>query len=343
MLQFWDGFDLDYLVQHAVRKYAIATGGGAAAAGRIFGNSVINGGGAMVRRTQSFGVQSELVIGIGIFVPGNFTASTNGLYFLRGTTEQCSVRFVNTAGSFNLSISRAGTQIAVTSGNYAYNQWHYFEAKITFHTSAGAIEIRHDEVVAVTASSLNTAGSGSNGADVFELNTTSAAASVRFDDFYLLDTTGGGPDNTYLGDVTIEDQLPDADGALIEWTLGSAGSHFQKVDDPANAVPNDSTDVVFSDTNGQREIFGFPSLVQTQGQIYGVMVNNQVAMNAAGSRVLKHKHRHTDATLSDGGNFTVNSTTYGGFYKMWLLNPATGLAWTNADVDGGQFGVEVVS
>jgi len=241
-----------------------------------------------------------------------------------------------------MAVNRAGTQLGVTTNNFAYGIWHYFEWKITPHISSGAFEIRHDEVSVLTGTGLNTANVGTNGADVFEHNFAAAASTVRLDDFVLLDTLGPAPTNNYLGDVTIEAQLPDADGTPLEWSVGS-GTHFSKLDDPASGAPVDSTDVIFSDTNGQRDFVGFPNLTQTQGQVFAVMLNQQCAMNAAGSRVLRHKFRTSGGTIHDGASFTVSSTTYGGFQQIWALNPDTGLAWTNSDIDSGTYGVEVVS
>jgi hypothetical protein len=66
-------------------------------------------------------------------------------------------------------------------------------------------------------------------------------------------------------------------------------------------------------------------------------------MAAAGTRTVKTTYRDPDTTEADGDSHVVDSTTFDEFTEVFDDNPASAAAWDVADIDGGQFGIEVVS
>lgn len=337
-LKWIEGFETHRAGTQFARKYASGSGG-TSQAGRILGNSC---SGQLVLVTKSLGLNNVWIIGFGLFVPSNFTASTTGIYLEKGATEQCSLRFVNTAGSFNLSLTRAGTVIATTTANFAYNQWHYFELKVTVRTSTnGVYELRQNEVNVLSGSGVNLANVGTDGADIWALR-CAANLSVRWDDIYVCDDTSA-INNDFKGDSQIRGGLPNGAGDVQTFTPGTGSVHHVLVDDAATATPTDGVDVVHSDTNGNKDLFDFQDLSAVNGNIYGLMVCSQMAMNAAGSRTCKHVYRNLANTEFNPANFVVNSTTYTEFQDMMEVDPISAVDWTETDINNAQFGVEVVS
>lgn len=342
-LKWIEGFEHDYRSEHATRKYATVTGTNTgSAAGSVQGTCLLCSASAFGYTTPSFGTSNTWVMAFRLLIPGNFTVGNNGFFLISGATEQISLRFVASASFFNLQLSRAGTQVALTTANLPYNTWVYVELKVTIDPTTGAYTLRTNESTINSGSGLNTAGLGSAGADVFKFSFDANASGIKIDDFYLLDTSGSSPQNDFLGDCTVVGRLPTGDGATHTFTPGTGTSHFALVDDPANAAPVDGTDIVDSNTTGNVDLFTFPALDHASGSIFGVMVSCQSAMNAVGSRQLKHKFRSSGASLFDGGTFTVSSTTYQGFPYIYSLDPSTSALWTSSGIDGGQFGLEVL-
>lgn len=344
-LRWFEGFESHRNAAQMARKYASTSGMGAlnSAAGRVSGNSAT---GQLVMVTKSLGLNNTWIIGFGLFVPGNFTASTNGIYIEKGATEQVHIGFVNTAGSFNLTVNRGATVLGTTTDNFAYNVWHYFELKVVCRTGTnGSFELRQNEVNVLSASGINTANAGSDGADIWALR-LAANLIVRWDDIYVcddIDLGDGLPNNDFKGDSQIRGSLPNAAGDVQNFTPGTGVTHHTLVDDPATSSPTDGTDVVHSDTNGHKELFGFQDLLAVNGNIYGLMLHSQMAMNAAGSRTLKHVYRDLADVEFNPPNFIVNSTTYTEFQDIMPIDPNTALPWTETDINNAQFGVEVVS
>lgn len=344
-LRWFEGFETHRTTGLLARKYASTTGTTAVntAAGRISGSSVT---GQLVLVTKSLGLNNTWILGFGLFVPANFTASTNGIYLEKGALEQLHIGFVNTAGSFNLTVQRGATVLGTTTANFAYNQWHYFELKAVIRTSTnGSYELRQNEINVLSASGVNTANAGSDGADIWAMR-LAANLTVRWDDIYVCDDVNLGdglPNNDFKGDSQIRGGRPNAAGDVQQFTPGTGVTHHTLVDDTATAGPTDGTDVVFDDTNGHKELFEFEDLAAVNGNIYGLMIHSQLAMNAAGARTLKHVYRNVANAEFNPANFVVNSTAYTEFQDILPVDPLSTLPWTETNINNAQFGVEVVS
>lgn len=341
-LKWIEGFETHRILSQLTRKYNSTSGSGAITSqtGRVAGFAI---SGQPVLVTASFGSPQNVgILGFGLYITANFTAGTNGFYLERGGVEQCSIRFSNTAGTFNLTLTRGGTVIATSTSNFAYGQWHFFELKVTARTGTnGVYELRHNEVTEFSGSSVNLAGSGSDGIDNIALR-MAANIDVRWDDIYFCDDQGS-INNNFKGDSQIRGGLPNGAGDVQQFTLGTGATHHLLVDEAATSAPSDGTDVNFDDTNGHKELYDFQDLSTVNGNIYGLMLCSQLAMNAAGSRVLKHVYRDISNTEYNPANFTVNSTTYTEFQNILEQNPISAVDWTESDINNAQFGVEVVS
>lgn len=285
--------------------------------------------------TPSLSVQNTWFVGFAL--QGN-AADDTVFSFRKAASEQCRLERVDqTGGIYKLRLMRGATQIYETTETFDSSIWHYFELQVTVRTGTNAsYELRHNEVSLSSASSLNLAEAGSDGADVFGF-----APAGLTDDVYILDDQGT-TNNTFLGDCVVEAVLPDGDGATTDWTTSTGVDHYLLVDDP-NTVAND-TDYVQSDTNGHLDLFDYAALSSTGlGTIFGVQVSARSAMTAVGTRTLRSKFRSGGGTNANGPSFVVNGTAYSEYPTIMEENPVLAAAWTKSDIDAGQFGVEVVS
>ncbi len=321
---------------HAALEYLFSSGDIQSDTGRLFGQSA--NGETAVFDLRSFGLKTVLFTGFGFKL--NASPSTNkSMSWTSGGVEQVRWEFIDNAGAgFFIRFLRGATTLG-TSPSFGYGQWHYFEIKITVDPTTGDIELRRNEVPQLTLSGINTANTGVAGADSFRYTWNATSGNPRWDDWYILDTAGT-ENNNFLGDSAIEGITVTANGATIQWTP-LQGSNFQNVDD-GNGGPTHGNDVNQSDTVGQIDVLVATDLVFTTGTIFGLRIEVELAMAAAGSRNVGVRFRDSGGTSAGGGNFAVSTTSFRNFVHIFERNPVTAAVWTNASVNGGQYGYEVL-
>lgn len=343
-----EGFESHAATGQFQRKYASFSGSWTIQSGRVFGNA-----GAVTSTvcvTPVIGSGNTFVLGFGFRFAAHTTvlnSGNQGLYCELGVNEQFHLEMESGSGlGVRFHIKRGSTTVA-TSSYFDFGVWHYIELKVTVRTSTnGAYELRHNGVLDISGSGVNLANSGADGWNVFAFRYTSnVSTTLRYDDMYVLDGTGS-KNNDFLGPSVVEGLLPNANGATIQWTNNAgSGSNYENVDDAANAAP-DETGVGGtngSDTNGQKDLYAFEDLSQITGTIHAVQLGVQLGMASAGTRTVKTKYRDPDTTEADGASHVVDSTVFDEFTEIFDDNPASAAAWDVTDIDGGQFGVEVVS
>ena len=342
-----EGFESHLNSAQMGRKYASYSGSFASKSGRVFGTAA--GLSSTLAVTPPVGSGNTFVIGYG-FKYQSHLASPNlngtGWYVESGPDEQIHVEHESTSGvGFRWSLQSGATTI-YTSPYYDFAVWHYFEWKFIVRTGTnGAWEFRHNGSTISSGTALDTADSGSDGWDTFAWRTGgNYSTAIIYDDVYVCDGTGA-KNNDFLGPSVVEKVEVAAEGTTIEWTPGSGSDNAAQVDDVGTSPPDEVTAGGYnlSDTNGNKDTFTMTDLTQITGTIHAVQLGVQMAMGSAGTRVVKTKYRDPDTTESDGDSHTVDSTVYDEFTQVFDVNPSSGAAWDVTDIDGGEFGVEVVS
>lgn len=341
-LKWIDGAETWGYPDYYSRVYASSGGVGVNTPGRISPGqryiSLAAGSGHLT--TPSLGQQNTWVVGFGL----NIAADQDFEWrFLNSDTEQCRLEAVQNGAGYQLRLYRGATTIFTSSVTFEAGIWHYFEFKVTVRTGVnGSYELRRNETTIDSGSAVNLANTGSDGCDAHSWGHHSTGAGVSIDDIYILDSTGTS-NNDFIGDSLCVGILPDGDGASTDWTTSTGSTHYVLVDDPSTA-PLDTADYVYSDTNGQIDLFTFEDLPATGlGTIRGVRLSNFSRMESVGNRTLRGKFRSSGGTVANGDDFVVDGQSNFDRTVIFDENPVTTSAWTASDINGGQFGFEVVS
>jgi hypothetical protein len=256
--------------------------------------------------------------------------------------EQCRIELVDNTTSFEWKLMRGAVEIDRTAEAFPANVWHYFEFQVTVRgTTNGAYELRHNEVDVMSGTGVDLADGGSDGADIHSFGHSGGGQVIKLDDIYILDSLGA-VNNDFLGDSVIVGLLPIADGNQNDFTPSTGIDNYALVDDPS-ASPS-SSDYVDSDTNTEQDFYDYANLPATGlGAIHAVNVISDAAMETVGNRTLKPKFRAVSTAEADGANFVVQGTTLLSHPVILEIDPVTSTTWTQSEIDGGEFGIEVVS
>lgn len=234
-----------------------------------------------------------------------------------------------------LRVTRAGTTLGDGTAVLINDQWYYIEIKVTISDTVGVAVVRVNGVLDINLSSQDTRNGATGIIDTVEFE--DHVAGVYIDDFYVADTSGGAPQNDFLGDIRVEALYPNANGntSNLVGSDGNSTDNYLLVDE---AAPNGDTDYVESSTVGDKDTYNYGALTPTSGTVFGVQIVPYARKTDAGVRSIKSVARHS-ATEVDGPEKTLN-TTYIYLPDVRETKPGGG-AWSISDVNGAEFGVKV--
>lgn len=280
---------------------------------------------------------ATLVAGVA-FRPQQFGANTRVISFIDGSTEQIELWF---NALQKLEVRRGATLLATSTTVLSLATYYYLEFKATIHPSAGAYEVRINNIAeaALTASGVNTRSSANSTADSVAVcvgQFTAQGTGWDFDDFYVCDTSGA-QNNDFLGDIRVQYIAPTGAGATTQFTP-STGANWQNVDD---AAPDGDTTYNSDATPGDIDTYAMSNLVSTAGSVKAVQTLISARKDDAGVRTIAPVVRHGGVDYP-GTNVNIGNT-YTFYREVMELNPGTGVAWTVADVNAAEFGVKEVA
>lgn len=145
----------------------------------------------------------------------------------------------------------------------------------------------------------------------------------------------------------IQQREPTGDGALLQWDPSGAPTRWECVDDLLD--PDDDTTHISTSTVGNDNLSTFAafSIASDGGPNTVVKVVFRARKVNAGACSVRPSIRVNGVVYY--GTAVALATTYGASNYEWLVNPDTGLDWTDADVNGSgpnplqQVGVELES
>jgi hypothetical protein len=237
----------------------------------------------------------------------------------------------------------ASGTILATSAVVAPNlsTWYYLEAKVTLSDTVGEATVRVNGVNAVNLTGIDTKNGGTktviDSVTVARSKATNGTLAASTDDIYIVNGAGSSPLNDFLGSVAIYPVRPNATGSANQWTNSTAtaaSTNWSFTDDQS------MTDYVQSSTSAQRDLYATTDLPVSVGTVPGVKMRSLVQNTDATLRQVKLGIK-SGATVDMDAGQAIGAGTAQTNVRLMKANPVTSLAWTVADVNAMEMGVEV--
>ena len=236
-----------------------------------------------------------------------------------------------------------GTAIATTDRSLFASRWYSIEISLTLSGSSpisvsaelrinGHVEASGSGSTGVNASSLPSQDATAN---VFGFGQLAAVGGVcLYDNFYIKNESG------YLGDERVFPVYPNGDGATLNWTPNSGTVHYDRV----NTHPVDLTKWLETATPGDIDLWDFEDCPAFSGSLLAVNISVLARKDDEGTKSFKIVCASAaGAVEAESDEFFVSDTTSEYYEWSLKLDPATGLAWTQAGFNAKQFGVKLIS
>jgi hypothetical protein len=292
-----------------------------------------SGTGAAARQAGSvsiahtFPATATLVFGVRFRLGGHPSVTKTLIEFAQGGTRQYYVRLLAN-GAFDFVAD--GVVLGTSTFVMPVNTWTYMELKVLVHDSAGTVELRFNGNTTpdINLTSQDTQTTATAEVDQVELH--SDALLYDWDDLYLDDTT-------FHGDVFVETIVADGVGTDADFTP-SAGSNFENVEE----LPTDN-DTTYNEslTVDDRDRFTHGNIPADTETVLGVQVGIWCKKTVAGDREVRTL-AHDGVTEGEGAAQTPG-VDYTWLYDMFEDHPTGAAAWTESEVNAGQFGYTVES
>lgn len=331
-----DGFDTYTSLS---QEYTVTGSPAIGAFGRN-GTSGVRSGNGIEQFSKTIPATGTVIVGFGFRVDTPSSGNNVPICQLMDSASiQVDLRLTSTN---QILFTRNGTQIGSTSSNSFTEDVYYFvELKVLISNTVGTIECRVNGTSTgwvPSTGSLDTQTSANSTVNAVKLgaSASSNACTVSNDDYRIFDTTGTA-NNDFGGDMRIEEHVPNADGSPVDWTA-SSGNDYQTVDDNP---PNDDTDYISSSTAAQRSVFTFPNLTTSAGTVAAVVVKLRHRKDDASSRNIAARVESGASALT-GSNISC-ADNYSYARTVYETDPNTAAAWTIANINSAECGVEFVS
>lgn len=268
----------------------------------------------------------------------NSNPSTNDFLQVRENTLVHLALSYDSSG--NLVIKRGGTVMATTpSPVVIVSGWIYVELKALIDDAAGHYDVRIDGVSVLANAGIDTRNGGTGlWNNILVHGAGINPSTCLIDDMYVLDLSGPAPLNDFLGPISVETLSVQTDavaaGSNAGLTPSTGTDHGALVDEQ----PPNTTDYNSSPTVGAVDTYNLTAKTFS-GPILAIQTNLYVSKSDAAVRSVCGVVR-TGGVDYDGANISP-TTTFVTYSEPRPLNPNTGVAWTDADVNALQVGMKV--
>lgn len=283
---------------------------------------------------KDFPAVAKVIVGLA-FKAGNFSDNANFLTFAgdSGSTIHVIMRIM---ASGAVALYRSNTQVAISpSPVCAVNTWHYIELSATISDTVGVATARVDGTQAVTFTG-DTKNAGTN-TTIDSLGITSLAnGSNIIDDLYIADATGASPWNDFLGEVRVQTLAPSAAGSSTQLTPVGSANNWDNVEE----MPFSVADYNYSTTPGARDLYAMTDVLGLTSSVLGVQLVTAAHKTDTAVRSVKQLVKPAGTVFASAAKVLATSPTIA--TTMHQVSPATSAAWTVAEVNAMETGVEVV-
>lgn len=212
--------------------------------------------------------------------------------------------------------------------------WYYIEVSVKLSDTVGTTALRINGALITPTSGAQSGLDTKNGGSKTVFDTVrllgGSSANIKVDDLYVTN------DLTVLGDIAVSTLLPNGNGSTSQWagSDGNSTDNYLLVDE---AGTPDQGDYVSSNTAGQQDLYTMTDLPAGLGTVRAVYHAAHAIKTDSGSRQLKLAQRGAATNVGPAMPLTTSFVNVG-----WGLttNPETGAAFTRAEVNALQSGVE---
>lgn len=295
-----------------------------------------------------------------IILQKNVTAHTSGVVgirilfdsrrFLTYSTTRRLIQLVTTSSaqlclSLNennkLEVRRGiptGTLLGISSFTYQPQSWYYVEFGYTIDSVNGSVTVKVDGNTVLSLSGINTQAASPPAVNRVALCPVRGSANFEnsaywYDDFYVVDTTGPAPYNTFLGDAKVLSLKPDGTGSIANWTA-SSGTTWGAIDD---VTLLNSTDFVYTSASNATDLYTLTNLTPTGSIIYAVKSIVAARRTDAASASLAPIISTGGILYSGSSDFAITTAT-AEYSTTFTTNPSTSIAWTASDINSLESG-----
>lgn len=231
---------------------------------------------------------------------------------------------MNTAGT--LTALRGSSAVATGTAVLVLNTWYYVTIGATVADTGGRFMVHVNNTLDIdfTGDTKNAGGTVMNEMRLL----SNATRQPVFDDVWADDTTR----HTNIKVVPL---VPNGPGAQTQWDVTGAATNWEAMGDD-----NDAT-YVTSSVSGEQDLYTYDNLPANATSVLAVQEIVRGNMVGDGAPTLASLHRHTNGTVSKGAFNGLPGVMGPQPAQLWAVNPATLAAWTVADVNDAQFGIEL--
>jgi len=256
--------------------------------------------------------------------------------FLDANTIQCYIT-INTATRL-LELRRGDNTLLATAGSTPVQNasWYYLEVICTLSNTVGQVSVQLDGVAVITtAANLDNVNSAAVQCTGIRIQGGNSGSGLNlYCDMFCADDVAA-----FQGESRVTLLTPAADGAASAWTPSTGTTLFNLVDE---IPPNGDTDYISSATAGQQALFTFSNLTYTPATVFAVQTSLYARKDDAAARSIAGLVR-SGGTTTAGTTYNLTTSYLDIYLDMWALNPTTAAAWTAAEVDGMEAGVQCIA
>ncbi len=279
---------------------------------------------------------SKLIVGTACYF-GNTTPEI-GFWGDSGATQHIAI--TRNASGF-IEIRRGiynGTILATGTTAIPQSVWTYIEISVTVSDTVGEVHIRlngsNTDEVSYTGDTKN--GGTSTNLDAFHI-WAGGSGNTNYTDIYCCNDTGSA-NNAFLGEVVVRALSPNNNGnsSQLVGSDGNSTDNYLLVDER----PFSSSDYVGSPTTGQKDTYTLGDLPAGATTVYGVQINT--SMHKSDVSAAQSRSVIRTGSTDYGGTTRLLSVTPVTYIDLFEQNPNTSVAWTAANVNGLEAGMEVM-
>ncbi len=237
--------------------------------------------------------------------------------------------------SQRLNLTDSTGRLFVATSIIPVGLWFQVEVKVVVGHS-GTFEIQLNGASEIT-STVGDFGTSDVNQIIFESMPAEIGdtATTFVDDVYALDSTGGSPRNTFLGDVQVRTLYPSADATYTDYTPKTATAHYLQVNE--SLIDGDGS-YVYDTTPGDKDSYTLQPIFSST--IFAAQLNLGARKGDGGLRQIAPMVRQS-ATDYVGPTETLSAVYR--FYSWPLDQDPTGSDWTPTTLNADEFGMETIT